>query len=112
MPIASACFRQALLLLTFAASTLAYSNCGAQQWGRFRGPHANGVVDCPIPTSWSETKNITWQAQVPGHGHSSPLVGDGKVWLTTGISTELTAEQKTEKLSKTRNLDIAPQITS
>ena len=104
MPICSICFRLTILLLTFmAVSLIASSNCDAQQWGRFRGPHGNGVVDCPIPTNWSETKNITWQAQVPGRGHSSPLIGDGKVWLTTGITTALTAEQKTEKLSKLKD---------
>ncbi len=104
MPICSVCCRWILLLLTFTAASLTVSyECDAQQWSRFRGPHGNGVVDCPIATTWSETKNILWKAEVPGRGHSSPLVGDGKVWITTGITSALTAEEKTEKLSKLKD---------
>jgi len=43
-------------------------------WPQWRGG-AGGVADAAkIPTQWSETTNVRWQADVPGRGHSSPIV--------------------------------------
>ena len=38
-----------------------------------------------MPLNWSEGKNIAWKTPVPGLGWSSPVVADGRVWLTTAI---------------------------
>ena len=38
-----------------------------------------------MPLNWSEGKNIAWKTPVPGVGWSSPVVADGRVWLTTAI---------------------------
>jgi outer membrane protein assembly factor BamB len=38
-----------------------------------------------VPLHWSEGKNIAWKTPVPGLGWSSPVVADGRVWLTTAI---------------------------
>lgn len=35
------------------------------------------------PTRFSETENVRWVAEVPGRGHGSPIVADGKVYLAT-----------------------------
>jgi outer membrane protein assembly factor BamB len=39
-----------------------------------------------VPTQWSETQNIAWKVPVPGRGWSSPVVVDGRVWLTTATA--------------------------
>jgi outer membrane protein assembly factor BamB len=36
-----------------------------------------------LPVQWSESLNVRWKTPVPGRGWSSPVVADGRVWLTT-----------------------------
>ena len=56
----------------------------ADDWRQFRGPDGQGHSDAHgLPTEWGETRNITWKVPVPGRGWSSPVVADGRVWLTT-----------------------------
>jgi outer membrane protein assembly factor BamB len=53
-------------------------------WPWWRGPNLNGVaVPQDVPISWSPTENIVWHVDVPGRGHSSPIVWDRRVFLTT-----------------------------
>lgn len=64
----------------------------AGQWPQWRGPSGNGVAsDQAVPTQWSETENIRWQMDVPGRGHSSPIVVGGLVLL--GSASEKDSKQ-------------------
>jgi outer membrane protein assembly factor BamB len=59
----------------------------AQTWPQFRGPTGQGhSAEQDLPLEWSETRNIAWKAPVPGSGWSSPVIADGRVWLTTAIN--------------------------
>lgn len=59
----------------------------AQEWPDFRGPDAQGhSTERGLPLEWNERKNINWKTAVPGLGWSSPVVANGKVWITTGAS--------------------------
>lgn len=56
-------------------------------WPSFRGPQQDGHVAGPAtPLEWSETKNVRWRISVPGLGWSSPVVVDGRIFLTTAVS--------------------------
>ena len=56
-------------------------------WPRFLGPDALPVADNPrLPERWSTTENVEWVVEVPGVGWSSPIVWDGKVFLTSAVS--------------------------
>jgi len=56
-------------------------------WPQFRGPNANPAGDHPnLPASWSKTENVEWVVQIPGVGWSSPIVVDGKVFVTSALS--------------------------
>jgi outer membrane protein assembly factor BamB len=58
----------------------------AEDWPQFRGPDGQGHSgERGVPIHWSETQNIAWKVAVPGRGWSSPVVVDGRVWLTTAI---------------------------
>ena len=58
-------------------------------WPQFRGPQGDGhVTGGSIPVSWTEDANVKWKADVPGSGHSSPVIGGGLVWLSTAIVEE------------------------
>jgi outer membrane protein assembly factor BamB len=56
----------------------------AQEWPRFRGPNGSGISPAKtIPTTWTD-KDFNWKLPLPGAGHSSPVLWDDKVFLTTG----------------------------
>src|SRR6476620_1114581 len=56
----------------------------AQDWPQFRGPDGQGhSSERGLPIQWSESKNVAWKVPVPGRGWSSPVIVDGRVWLTT-----------------------------
>ncbi len=54
-------------------------------WPEFRGPTQDGHVPVgeAVPTNWSETENIRWKAPIHGMGWGTPVILDGKVWVTT-----------------------------
>ena len=57
-----------------------------QPWAKWRGPLGNGLAESQQPvTTWSETENVIWAAKVPGRGHSSPIISNGKIFLTTAL---------------------------
>jgi outer membrane protein assembly factor BamB len=72
-----------------AAMTVALSTASlAAQWPEFRGPGGQGhAAGTNLPLDWSETKNIRWKVPVPGNGWSSPVVADGRVWMTTAVAS-------------------------
>jgi len=56
----------------------------SENWPNWRGPSGDGIsLEKGIPVKWSPTENIAWRVAIPGKGHSSPVVWDNKVFLTT-----------------------------
>lgn len=70
----------------FAASLVFALFCSdsiAQEWTRFHGPNGQGVAvsgSDSIPSKWS-AKDYDWQTDLPGVGHSSPVVWGEKVFV-------------------------------
>jgi outer membrane protein assembly factor BamB len=63
---------------------LALTALDAQDWPQFRGPTGQGHADArDLPVDWSETKNVAWKTPISGLGWSSPVIGGGRVWITT-----------------------------
>ncbi|MPY87466.1 MAG: PQQ-binding-like beta-propeller repeat protein [Luteitalea sp.] len=53
-------------------------------WPRWRGPSGQGLAaGTGYPDAWSRTENVAWRTPVPGRGHSSPIVWDDRIFLTT-----------------------------
>ena len=70
-----------LVLLVSTASASAQGD-----WPQFRGPGGQGHSDeRGLPLEWNEHKNIAWKTPIPGLGWSSPVVANGKVWITTAV---------------------------
>src|SRR6056297_2792055 len=46
--------------------------------------------DRDVPTSWSADEGVVWKADIPGSGHSSPIICDDHVFLTTADPSEQT----------------------
>ncbi|HLY08036.1 MAG TPA: PQQ-binding-like beta-propeller repeat protein, partial [Planctomycetota bacterium] len=57
----------------------------AQDWPQFRGPDGQGHAKTTVaPQKWADgSDNIKWTTAIDGLGWSSPVVGDGKIWLTS-----------------------------
>jgi outer membrane protein assembly factor BamB len=55
-------------------------------WPQWRGPGGLAVGRAAgYPDTWSETSNIVWKAEIPGRGHSSPVVWGDRIFLTTSV---------------------------
>src|SRR5215204_4708695 len=61
----------------------------AENWPSFRGTDARGVADAKLPVKWNAAtgENIVWKAEIPGLGHSSPVIWGDRIFLTTAVST-------------------------
>ena len=60
-------------------------------WPSFRGWFASGIAEgyrTPVQWNVEANQNIEWKTQVPGLGHSSPVVFGDRVFATTAISDE------------------------
>ncbi len=58
-------------------------------WPGFRGPTGNGLAgNANLPLTWSRTENVAWVADVPGRGWSSPVVWNGRVFVTSASSSK------------------------
>lgn len=63
-------------------SLLLASVVSAGQWPRFRGPNGQGISNAKtIPAKWTQS-DYDWRIELPGSGHSSPVVWDDKVFVT------------------------------
>ena len=61
----------------------------ALHWPQWRGPEGDGhVTDQQLPTNWSESENVLWTSDVPGRGHSSPIIVGNTVLLASAIEAE------------------------
>lgn len=69
-----------LLLVAPAGTAPADGN-----WPYWRGPAADGMAVGDAPVTWSSTENVAWKTEIPGLGHSSPVVWGDRIFLTTAI---------------------------
>jgi outer membrane protein assembly factor BamB len=75
-------FLAAALLLTLPAYP-------EPNWPQWRGPNAAGISESTrLPSKWSASENIAWKTEVPGRGHSQPVVWKDRIFLTTDIEGE------------------------
>ncbi len=55
----------------------------ADDWPAWRGPAGNGLsAERSAPTTWAPDKNIKWKAPLPQWGNGSPIVSNGRVFVT------------------------------
>lgn len=73
-----------------AAAWTAGAAMAGVDWPEFRGPRGDGHVPpaadgkpLGLPVTWSETNNVQWRTEIHDRGWSTPVVADGRIWLTT-----------------------------
>jgi hypothetical protein len=70
-----------LFLLTLAAHP-----AHGENWPCWRGPRGDGTsLEKEPPTRWSSTENVVWKTSIPGEGHSSPIIWDNRIFLTSAL---------------------------
>ena len=74
------------------------------QWPQWRGPGGLGIsTEKDLPTEWSPATadkpavNIAWKTEIPGRGHSSPIVAGNLVFVTTSIKGEEVPGRKAQE---------------
>ena len=82
-----------LAATAFLTYTLALSAATAprpgKDWPQFRGIAASGVAEgFNLPADWDikSGRNVAWKTDIPGIGHSSPVVWGDDIFLSTAIS--------------------------
>ena len=61
-----------------------------EEWTRFRGPDGAGQSDATtIPAVWTN-QDYKWRVEVPGKGHSSPVVSGKQVFVMSAIEEDAT----------------------
>ena len=62
-------------------------------WPQWRGPILTGVAPHGNPpVQWSESRNIRWKVEIPGHGHATPIVWGDRVYVQTAVKTDQKVE--------------------
>ena len=78
-----------LLAIGIAGGNAAFeihANADEAHWPQWRGPFLTGVARGAAPIEFSDTKNIKWKTEVPGRGHSTPIIWGDRLFLTTAVS--------------------------
>jgi outer membrane protein assembly factor BamB len=61
----------------------------AEDWPEFRGPTGQGLSNATsLPVKWDLQANVRWKVSIPGKGWSSPIVHEGRIFLTTAVPSE------------------------
>ena len=72
-----------LVLFSFGWLAFAPVQIQAQEWTEFRGPQGKGTITgTEFPVAQLQDQ-VAWKTPIHGKGWSSPVVKDGKIWLTT-----------------------------
>ena len=79
------------LIVTIAIVGL-QSEATAQDWRQWRGPNGDNhaVKGANAATQWSDSEGLAWMTPLPGRGHSSPIVVENRIYLTTADESEQT----------------------
>src|SRR5690242_13972626 len=65
------------ILLSLAATSF------GQEWTRFRGPNGTGISMAKSIPSQPTASDVNWKSELPGSGHSSPVLWGKRLFLTT-----------------------------
>ena len=52
-------------------------------WPGFLAAGASAIDPASIPLTWAPGKNVAWDASLPGHGQSSPVIWNDRAFVTT-----------------------------
>lgn len=72
----------------------------AADWPEWRGQDGQGQSTAKgLPATWSETSGVVWKSELPGRGHSTPVLVGDQIWLTTAIEKAATEAEAKARLA-------------
>ncbi|WP_428303933.1 PQQ-binding-like beta-propeller repeat protein [Lacipirellula sp.] len=83
----------------------------ADAWPQFRGPTGQGdAQEERLPLEWNESEGIKWKTSLPGRGWSSPVVANGRIWLTAAVEHAKDEAKRAELLKSYEKLPVKEQF--
>ena len=80
---------RATIALSIVGFVLGGAASFAENWPGWRGPNGDGQSsESDPPLRWSQSENIAWKVEIPGLGHSSPIVWEDRVFLTSCLDAD------------------------
>ncbi len=67
----------------------------ATNWPAWRGLYNSGaaVAGGNTPIEFSETQNVKWKVEIPGKGHSTPIIWGNQIIIQTAVPTDKKVEK-------------------
>ena len=83
-----------------------------KNWPQWRGPYATGVTPAGNPTiEWDEGKNVKWKVEVPGTGHSTPVIWGEQIILLSAVQSDTKIETEETVEDQQHNQWMSPVTT-
>jgi outer membrane protein assembly factor BamB len=64
----------------------------AENWPGWRGDGLGISPEKDLPLEWGEDRGVRWKVPLPGAGHSSPIVWEDRVFVTTAVAGDPNVE--------------------
>jgi outer membrane protein assembly factor BamB len=64
----------------------------AQNWPSWRSDGQGISPEKNLPLKWSENEGVKWKMSIPGAGHSSPIVWENRIFITTAVAEDPNVE--------------------
>jgi outer membrane protein assembly factor BamB len=64
----------------------------AQNWLGWRNDGQGISPEKNLPLKWSEEEGVKWKIPIPGAGHSSPIVWENRIFITTAVAGDPNVE--------------------
>jgi outer membrane protein assembly factor BamB len=72
-----------MITIVSIALLLSVSADAGQNWPAFRGAGDSLAAASDLPLTWSASKGVAWEVELPGYGQSSPVVWGDRVFVTS-----------------------------
>ena len=83
-----------------------------KNWPQWRGPNATGIATAGNPPiEWNEGKNVKWKVEVPGTGHSTPVIWGDQIILLSAVQSDTKIEPEETKGDQQQNEWMSPVTT-
>jgi outer membrane protein assembly factor BamB len=80
-------------IAALAALAVASGPAMAADWPQWRGPRLDGTsAETGLPLSWTAEQNIAWKLAVPARSGATPVVADGRIYLSVSQDPEVDKE--------------------
>ncbi len=92
---------RAFFLACVLAGALPGGGAVSSSWNEFRGSKGDGHAEgSGYLTEFSGENGVKWSVAIPGKGWSSPVIADGRIWLTTALERAATEAERQASLEK------------